>query len=305
MSEPAHFHLQLLDRLRRQSAELLDRFPVEGMVRELDLIHTRLPYNEFSEGARSIWEGVRTHSGDTGLGRFNQLLLLTLMADFEARRSTAALSPLSYTARVEACFERSFERIAKTIDESPDDAYAGLDDILFKDLALCRQKMFPAGAQLVEADTAFHRALAFRAGIGQFLRFAALLLQAGGNKGYFQYHTHLSDLSEFNPDGWEAFYETLAGMLEANPDARGGWGGSWFFDPALESISPRLAYLRTLPMSGGARMFYSGPNPNSGALARSETRNRLYREGKYVPTEYCIIWPAKDLIAWGKRRAAA
>jgi len=69
-------------------------------------------------------------------------------------------------------------------------------------------------------------------------------------------------------------------------------------------VSPRLAYIREQPEQNGASFFRIAPNPDSGALAKSATRRRLYEEGKYVPTEYCMVWPRKAMIRWAEKHRA-
>ena len=87
-------------------------------------------------------------------------------------------------------------------------------------------------------------------------------------------------------------------MLALNPEIRGMWGGSWFYDPALERISPRLEYLRSVPQDNGAYVFYSNIDINGGALSKSDTRKQAYEDGKYLPKSYSVIWPRRHLLDW-------
>lgn len=96
-------------------------------------------------------------------------------------------------------------------------------------------------------------------------------------------------------------------MLRINPRVLGIFAESWFFDPALEPISPRLDHLWKLPRAGGARLFDVGASREhtENALFKSETRRRLHREGRYRPTGYMVIWPRAELIRWAAEAIAA
>ncbi len=136
-----------------------------------------------------------------------------------------------------------------------------------------------------------------------------MLLECGGNRPFYEIYTHLSELEDFNPDGWDQCYLRIAGMLELNPEIRGMWGGSWFYDPAMAQVSPNLCYLREKPQQNGAKVFFSNISLDSGALAKSKTRRDLYEQGKYMPKAYALIWQRDALIGWarafsGQRRDA-
>ena len=79
------------------------------------------------------------------------------------------------------------------------------------------------------------------------------------------------------------------------------FGAGWVFDPQLECISPRLMYLRNMPLHNGAKIYHVGEDRTGNAIAKSKTRLNLYNEGKYVPQAYILIWPRKELIAWANQ----
>ena len=72
----------------------------------------------------------------------------------------------------------------------------------------------------------------------------------------------------------------------------------------LAEISPRLLYLRVMPQENGAELFYWGPSSDDedNATAKSATRRRLVKEGKYVPTCYYLVWLRQDILKWAKAR---
>lgn len=115
-------------------------------------------------------------------------------------------------------------------------------------------------------------------------------------------HTDSNDphlMADFNQEGWIRFYKRVSDMLEIYPHVKGVFGSSWFFDPILEDISPRLVYLRIIVTDNGGKLFHIGSNDQSikDATQKSQIRRKLCQEGKYIPTS---IWPRKNLIAWAK-----
>jgi hypothetical protein len=84
---------------------------------------------------------------------------------------------------------------------------------------------------------------------------------------------------------------------------RGFMMASWFFCGSTAKVSPRLAWLRTIPEAGGAELFDLGPAPQaSGFLIGSEERRKLYEEGAYRPRMTCVLWPREQVLAWAEGR---
>jgi hypothetical protein len=211
-------------------------------------------------------------------------------------------------ASVRALYPRELARIAGTL-AGDDHAYFALDvDPWIKDYALLTHRLIPFGAEFAEPGAGVPRAPLVTRGLGPALRAAWLIgLRARGLRPYFALHAHPRALEDFSPDGWLASYHRLADLLEANPAVRGITSASWFLDPALAEISPRLAYLRAVPAAGGAEFFLSERDQLgvSGALARSPTRRRLFQEGAYVPEVWLRVWLRQDLLAWSRRERSA
>jgi hypothetical protein len=80
------------------------------------------------------------------------------------------------------------------------------------------------------------------------------------------------------------------------------FSGSWWHDPALADISPNLAFLNSIAVAGGARLFPLGTDDQIIAQATrlSKDRARLVREGVYRPTNYLMVWARKDLLRWAE-----
>ena len=117
-------------------------------------------------------------------------------------------------------------------------------------------------------------------------------------------HTESRYLDEFNEQGWNRCYLLIAAILKKSSNLRGMVGSSWFYDPQLNEISPRLSYLQRVPLSGGATHIRCDSSSSDIALATrtSPTRAKLYEEGKYTPVRYTIAWPRKELIEWAEKQ---
>ncbi|MBU2168537.1 MAG: hypothetical protein KKF88_11950 [Alphaproteobacteria bacterium] len=126
-------------------------------------------------------------------------------------------------------------------------------------------------------------------------------------KPWLEVHTESRELSDFNEAGWDRAWATAAEILKTRPEMAGMLGSSWFYDPPLEQISPRLAYLRLNPLKHGAFMVHQGPGEihTERAATSSPTRKALIEEGKYTARSWIVAWPRAALIRWADARKAA
>jgi hypothetical protein len=157
--------------------------------------------------------------------------------------------------------------------------------------------------------------LCSRLGPGDVLRHArdrrdwgALAAYAGakGWGSWLEVHTEARHLADFNEAGWDRAWETAAAILRRRPEMRGMTGSSWFYDPPLEQISPRLAYLRLNPTRNGAFMIHQGPGDihTERASASPGSRRTLIEEGKYTPRSWIVAWPRAALLRWADARSS-
>ncbi|WP_374514742.1 hypothetical protein [Brevundimonas sp.] len=125
-------------------------------------------------------------------------------------------------------------------------------------------------------------------------------------KPWLEVHTESRELSDFNEAGWDRAWATAAEILRRRPHMAGMLGSSWFYDPPLEQISPRLAYLRLNPLRHGAFMVHQGPGEihTQRAATSSPTRKALIEEGKYTARSWIVAWPRAALIRWADGRKA-
>jgi hypothetical protein len=134
----------------------------------------------------------------------------------------------------------------------------------------------------------------------------AAFLNAHPAAPFVQIHTESRDLSNFSPNGWDEAYLRTAEILETRPQYGGLVGLSWFYDPAIAKVSPRLSYLADRQLENGAIRIPQRLSLLQVELAtsRSESRRRLYEAGLYRPQVCAIVWPRQAMLAWARRTRA-
>ncbi len=174
-------------------------------------------------------------------------------------------------------------------------------DALTRDVAHVLGLFLPAAAQDIDLNSG----LPFKAFVSVAVKRGDLSLlpryvQHGLWRTCYDVHTDSRNTKNFNPDGWLKTYRCIADLFKLRPNIPAFFGTSWFYDPALIEISPRLAYLQEVPKSGGAFFIWNGPGEihTNRATLTSKTRRKLYEDGKYLPTCYTMVWPRQPLIEW-------
>ena len=242
-------------------------------------------------------------TGASVLHDYNRYVLLSFIATFSLNDSRYRLPP-----SIARLYERELRRILRQIETLEDGFFDIANDAFVKDLAVLTHRLIPVGAEFAEGGAGIPRRVLLAGGLGQFLRaLRFVLFRCGGLKPFFALHAHTPALDDFNPAGWLATYRRLAELLQLNPRMKGWLSASWFLDPALEDVSPHLAYLRRVPVGGGAALLFvcRHRDGSSGALSKSPARRRLFAEGRYIPATYMRIWPRKALIDWSRRQGTA
>jgi hypothetical protein len=214
---------------------------------------------------------------------------------------------------IRALYPRAFDRLERALTSGAPYPWDGF----VKDARLVLGLSVPAGAQ--DVDVAFGSGAPallgrLRRGSANLVRVAAagegsagaVLLLERPLEPWLQIHTDSRYLDDFDPAGWDHCYRRVADLLRRNPVYAGMVGQSWFYDPAVAGISPRLAYLQERPLQNGAVRVRLGAGPRDveRATATSETRRQLYAQGRYRPRCYAIYWPREALIAWADRVSA-
>jgi hypothetical protein len=293
----------LTGELRSLDERLLDDHPVEAYIGYLDAYPKISCFSFISAQVSKCCDILVKRVGERGLAVYHKLVLLTL-----SRRSTLALPGMNLSEDVRAIYLADLERIVNDIACGAASAGRYQYPQLCKDLAVCSLRLIPAGVAKLHLHS-LPRQFLLTSNLGQSVRaWRLVLFDLMGKSPLYEYHMDSNDpacLPQFNPLGWTQFYIRAAALLRLNPRVKGLFGITWFYDPVLDHVSPRLAYLRTLITDNGGKLFRFGPcNPNSikDATFRSPTRRALYEQGKYTPTLYLAVWPRRELLAWAQRQ---
>jgi len=195
-------------------------------------------------------------------------------------------------------YGQQLQRIESQLSQEPESYFSFSNDPFRKDLAILRHRLIPFGAEFATPFSAIPRSLLIRGGWLQAIKFIRVVAFCGGIKPFLELHMHQKYTAAFNPEGWLETYENLADFLALNPSLLGVKSTSWFLDPAIEQVSPHLAYLRRVPEQCGATFLYAGEDNgvHSGAFATSRSRRALFATGKYFPMRYTRIWPRQKLL---------
>jgi len=276
---------------------LLDAFPVSDYLRLLDQYPPEASYSFVGADVRNFCQRVESRYSTQALTMLHQMLVATCIGRCDVPPSGVEIPDSIWQIIID-----EQRRILAEIERGWSADMAGLGDLFLKDLGFSTLRLLPNGAEVVEPVSGVPRRILLQGGITQFLDVAySFYLRRRPFKPIFQIHASEKSLHEFTPAGWDQCYLRIAQLLEKNPSIPGVFGTSWFFDPALKSISPRLAYLRK-PEQAGAKFYYVGPDPHSAMLAtkKSPTRRRLFHDGLYQPTCYMLVWFREDLIHWAR-----
>lgn len=213
-------------------------------------------------------------------------------------KNWSTFNSLSIGLNLQSAYQAYFSRISSMIAKN-DNTLEDID-IFWKELAIARLQFSPIHAGVVELYSGFGVRQGLSLDALNTVRFCCFLYRFG-RKPYYQIHTHTPILSNFSSDGWATSYCQVAEMLKVNPNIKGVIRGSWFFDPEIKKISPRLSYLQDLPLQNGAQTFCVGKDETKSAIAKSKSRLKLYNEGKYIPMNYLLVWPREAIISWSEK----
>lgn len=259
------------------------------------------PHWDFDQPSHRAEEALREAFGDT-LTDNHRRALIALWALETPVRLPAAEMP-------EAVLELWPEWIGRMADFLTAAADPYDRDFWAKDVRLSLVLSVP-GARTQMID------LASPMGPGQVLRHARegwgwsvipAYAAAQAWKPWLEVHTESRELGDFNEAGWDRAWATAAEILKRRPEMAGMLGSSWFYDPPLETISPRLAYLRLNPLKHGAFMVHQGPGEihTQRAATSSPTRAAMIESGDYTARSWLMAWPRAALIRWADARKAA
>jgi len=227
----------------------------------------------------------------------NRLLMSAMAIDLGQTLSDRCIAP-----DVLALVPPAAARLLNHLRESVDSSYFYPDDYFVKDLRFVAGMTMPGGAEVLDLRSKPGMRVS-----AQLLRkqptlaHLRALLTLSRHDPWFRIHTEKRYLRHFHESGWDAFYLRVAAMLTAHPNVRGVVGTSWFFDPQLDAISPRLAYLRN-PLARGAFLVTGRTSAFdiASATTNSDARRQLFDQGRYMPVPQTLVWPRADLLRWAR-----
>jgi hypothetical protein len=192
--------------------------------------------------------------------------------------------------------------MVRSIVDDSNAAYGDIRESYFdRDLRMAAGLSVPAGAQILDlrcwVQPSFYRNQGFK----ENLRCLSFIKFTLGDRGpMVRIHTDTRCLDQFNEEGWDDCYLRIAQLMGTDESIRGMIGTSWFYDPQLETVSPKLFYLARTPLGNGGFLRVDGPGAvhTARAITRSPTRKRMFDEGSYLPVCATLIWPRKSLLAW-------
>jgi hypothetical protein len=254
-------------------------------------------YKFFPTSAKNIINNVRVAVGDEGIHIYLRAALAHAVIDLIGSERFQRLPP-----RVSYYQMRHLSRIAADADVRAD--WLSIDhDLFHKEFGLATLRLYATGGEVADYRCGIPRSVIFAEGMLSAPRKLKLISKLGGFKPYFQLHMHMFDREGFTEHGRNECFRCCADLYSLHPDCLGMFGSSWYYDPALEEISPRLSYVRKIPTAGGGQLLFVGTGGDAieNSLATSPTRRKLYEDGKYTPTTYMLVWGKEAQIAWAKR----
>ena len=293
-------NIQLQKELALIGKDIISRFPLSDY---LNTIKSNKGLGKLSHflrvrKLRRTFEQITSQYGTHALSLYLKLALCCFISDSLERLRHKKLPD----EILHLCHEW-FEWVLEDFSKQPDDYYYQLCESFVLDVMVCSLRSIPVGgAWIVEIRNVGLRPF-FGGGVKNFFNYLYFIIfKARGFSPYLTTHTAARNLRHFNEHQMNLSYLKIAELMKHNPRIRGFYRRSWFLDPKIEDISPKLGYLRKVPLQNGAKLFAAGSAKKDikYALAVSPTRRRLNAEGKYRPTGYAYIWPRKDFLLFVK-----
>jgi len=272
---------------------VLGLFPTSRFLTLIDSHHPIGPYKYRSPALMHYDRDIEMRCPNDIAG-YHAVVMLELI-----ERSLNAIGKRGLPAEIVEICLANFSRIVTNIVKGDIEYMRFPNDRFDKDLAAASLRLICAGAKK------FHE-IYLPIGFAKRHPFAwsRCAIKVGLRGTLYNMHLDSNDpllMADFNEEGLRRFYRRMAELLKRN-SVKGVMGASWYYDPALREISPRLAYQRSLVVeNGGISMkLRASKNDVESATRKSETRRRLYEKGEYRPTAYALIWLRDDLLAWAE-----
>jgi len=215
--------------------------------------------------------------------------LICLEVQVQSRNSLPSIDTVASYVRY---LDLMFERMART-DYVPD------SEEFIKDLRFSFGMSFPVDAWWIDMRSR----LAGRLGAWYGIRNpASCIAGLPSHLPCARLYVEPRLLAHFNEATLRRTYLAAAALMVADRSLVGMTVKSWFNDPAVGRISPRLGYLTSIARDGGAKFIRGRTSEKdiARATSKSATRKDLYLQGTYVPTPYSLFWRRDSLIAWAE-----
>lgn len=97
----------------------------------------------------------------------------------------------------------------------------------------------------------------------------------------------------------------IARALKRHPQIRGIASTSWYYDPEIGEVSPRLGFLHELLAANGCFVFEIPCDDamRGSALYGSRARQQAYADGSYRPRAFARLWGRDALLPWAERQS--
>lgn len=132
-----------------------------------------------------------------------------------------------------------------------------------------------------------------------------LLTRVGGFKPVWSNHLpQLPPGKHFTEDAFLHAHVEAARLLRHSPGILALASASWYYDPAMESVSPHLGFLHRTVTSNGGLVFEipAEPYTREHALASSDARRAAEAAGRYTPRNFARIWGRDAFLSWAERQ---
>jgi len=292
---------QLQKELALIDEDIIHRFPLSDYLNTVKSNRGfgRILYFRRARKLRKVYKKIKSQYGTHALALYFKLALCFFISD-----SLEHIKHKKLPDEIVHLYHQWFEWVLEDFSKQPDDYYDNRCRSFFVDVMVCSLRYIPIGGAWIVEIRSIGRRPFYAGGIKQFSSYLHFIIfKARGFRPYVTTHAVERTLHLFNEHEMNLVYLRIAELMKLNPQIKGYYRRSWFLDPNLEEISPRLAYIRKVPLQNGAKLFVAGSTKEDlkYALAVSRTRRRLYKEGKYLPTGYSYIWPRKEFLLFAAK----
>ncbi|MBN1414615.1 MAG: hypothetical protein JW973_05910 [Bacteroidales bacterium] len=297
-------YLKITEEFDQLYPGLRNHYSIEEYIQALLRTNKNLPYRIVTSEIAAISGSIVDIYGEKALGAYHKMVLLRLIASFKDISRNIPL-PSDIINNYFKLTQRIISKITSEGIEKNCDYYLFSNDKFAKDLGICRLSLIPAGPVLLDSGWMPLKYF-LRRGIVPFIKGLILVMKYRSFVPVLKMHTYITNpivMSCFNEAGWIKFYENVADMMLLAKHYKGVYCAGWFFDPAMDEVSPEISYIpKQIKMLGGDTFCIGS---DSGVIKDStfmnNNRKKLVQEGKYNPTRYVIFIPRKKLIIWRKK----